>query len=388
MWAFPAIKIAWSCLMSKDVAKNIFYHYLHDHASVFYLVVDRKGCILETNTFTEEVVGGELVGKTIRDVFVDFAMALDLETLVEDAEKIHLFNVNTFSGLPQTFYFNFIKQNECIYVLGRLDVNEIETLRKQLITANNELTNLTRQLQKTNAELEKLDRLKNQFLGMAAHDLRNPVSIILSYTELLQDELEGLDQEYYDFLGTIHTYADYMSRIINDFLDVALIESGRFELDLQLADVSDLIEQCLALANYQAGKRGITVEVLVEETLPQLLLDHSKIGQVINNLLSNAIEHSGDNTTVILRVKKTTDNILLSVKDQGEGIPEEMLAKIFNTFARSSIRKKSGKRSSGLGLAIAYKIIEAHNGKIWAESKVKQGTEFFVSLPINSIQTI
>jgi signal transduction histidine kinase len=374
--------------MSKDAAKDIFYHYLHDHASVFYLVVDRAGRILETNAFTEQVVGSELVGKTIRDVFVDFAMALDLEVLFEDAEKMHLFNVNTFSGLPQTFYFNFIRQNGRIYVLGRLDVNEIETLRKQLITANNELTNLTRQLQKTNAELEKLDRLKNQFLGMAAHDLRNPVSIILNYTELLRDELDGLDQEYYGFLDTIHAYARYMSRIINDFLDVALIESGRFELDLQPADVNDLIEQCLTPASYQAGKRGITLEVLIEEAVPQLLLDHSKIGQVINNLLSNAIEHSGDNTTVTLRVKKTTENILLSVKDQGEGIPEEMQAKIFSPFARSSIRKKSGKRSSGLGLAIAYKIVEAHNGKIWVESKVKQGAEFFVSLPINPIQNV
>ena len=360
-----------------------FFKFIQEHASVFFLIIDQGGGILETNAYTSEVVGMELVGKSYKDVFVDFAMSLDLNELSKDPQKTHLLNVNTFLGVPQTFYFQFLQLDDEILALGKLDFKELELLRNQLLSANSELGNLTRELQKTNAELKKLNQLKNQFLGMAAHDLRKPTSLILNYSEFLEDELgTNLSEEQSRFLDIILSSAEYMGKIIDDFLDIALIESGRFELSLQPATLDSVLDGCLPLARYQATKRNITLQIIIDEELPIMFIDRSKIEQVINNLISNAIEHSENDTTVEIQITRDAERVLIAVKDKGEGIPEEVKAKLFQPFGRGGIRKKSGKMSIGLGLAIARKIVELHSGKIWVEFEVGSGSEFFVALPV------
>jgi len=132
-----------------------------------------------------------------------------------------------------------------------------------------------------------------------------------------------------------------------------------------------------------AAKKQIEIE-LMDEPLPLLLLDASKIEQVLNNLLSNAIKFSPPRTTIRVRVARADDQILLAVQDQGPGIPPNELDKLFKPFQRTSVKSTAGEKGTGLGLSIVKKIVEGHHGKIWVESQVGQGTTFFVALPLSS----
>lgn len=358
-------------------------HYLFEEASVFLIITNKEGKVEKANAFTKTLFGKKLENQPVKNLFVNFQSDFDLQKMVAESDKTYLLNVNTLSGLPQTFYFNFYPINDKILILGKIDIEEVEHLRKQLVSANTELTNLTRQLQKANAELTKLNRLKNQFLGMAAHDLRKPSGLIHNSAEILIDEIGfQLSEEHQRFLNNIELYSQYMSNIIADFLDYSLIEAGRFELDLQLTDISELINRCIELVHYQLKQRSINIKTTLDHTISLLMIDASKIEQVITNILSNAIEHSQDHSTVWIKTKENDKQFFLTIKDQGEGMSNEVLSKLFKPFDHRSSKKRNRKKSIGLGMSIAKIIINSHQGKIWAESEPGNGSEFFVTLPI------
>jgi len=373
--------------MQNNTIKQITYDYLLEQASVLFLALDRTGKIIEANEYAAELVGEDIRGKTAQDVFVDFSMSFDLTELSRDSTQTHLLNVNTFTRLPQTFYFNFFDLGHLILAFGKLDIIEIEMLRKQLVTANNELNNLTRELQKKNAELARLNQLKNQFLGIAAHDLRNPTAIISTYSEFLLDETRAvLSAEHLKLLATIQSTSKFMQHLIDSFLDIAVIESGEFELGVQPIDLLLLINKCLTLNNMRARKSQVNLLLDHDEDIPTLLLDGPKIEQVVNNLLSNAIEYSAPHTTVKVTVSRSRQTVVVSVQDEGLGIPPDEVDRLFKPFGRTSVRKPAGQKSTGLGLVISRKIIEAHHGAIGVESEAGKGSTFYFSLPINCFE--
>jgi len=257
-------------------------------------------------------------------------------------------------------------------------------LYDELSRLNNELVAMQRELAKKNVELEQLNALKNQFLGIAAHDLRNPLSVIMSYSEFLKEDAGAvLNDEQREFLDIIRASSRFMLNLVNNLLDVAQIEAGQLRLDLQPLDLVALIRHNIMLNRVLAAKKQIEIE-LMDEPLPLLLLDASKIEQVLNNLLSNAIKFSPPRTTIRVRVARADDQILLAVQDQGPGIPPNELDKLFKPFQRTSVKSTAGEKGTGLGLSIVKKIVEGHHGKIWVESQVGQGTTFFVALPLSS----
>ncbi len=365
---------------------GVAHKYLLEQAPVFFLVLDQAGRITDANQYTFDLVGTDVKHQAVQDIFVDFVGVMNLSDLVKDASQTHLLHVKTFTGLPQTFYFNFFDLGEQTLVCGKLDVEELEVLRKDLIFLNNELNNLTRELHKKNTELEKLNTLKNQFLGMAAHDLRKPISVIQSYSEFLIDEItSGLSEEHCNFLDIIQSSSMFMSRLIDEFLDVAIIESGQFELDRQPTDLLTVIQKSLTLNDILAEKKEIKLFLICDEEISQVvhdvMMDGPKIEQVLNNLVSNAIEHSQKQTEVQIKVSHDEDIVTVAVKDEGSGIPHDELQKLFKPFEKTSAKKTAGEKSTGLGLVIANKIIEAHQGIIRVESEVGKGTTFFFSIP-------
>ncbi len=255
-------------------------------------------------------------------------------------------------------------------------------LYDELSKLNNELANVQRQLAKANAQLESLNQLKNQFLGMAAHDLRNPLGIILFYTEFLQDEASHLlNEEHASFLSIIRANVSFMLQLVDDLLDVQAIESGDLQLNTQPSDLVSLVERTVLLNGVLAAKKQIRLTCAVEGTVEKLLLDEGKIEQVFNNLLSNAIKFSHAGTQVNVRITWQSDWVTVSVQDEGQGIPADELNKLFDWFGRTSVRGTDGEKSSGLGLAIARKIVVQHGGEIWLESQVGKGTTAYVKLP-------
>jgi two-component system, OmpR family, sensor kinase len=254
-----------------------------------------------------------------------------------------------------------------------------------LTRLNNELANAHRELAKQNFELERLNRLKTQFLGMAAHDLRSPAGNILSCSDFLLEEAASvLNAEQLEFLSIIRSTSESMLHLIDDFLDVSAIESGRLRLDRRPSDPRQLLARTVALNAVLAQKKGIQVALEIEGVLPELSLDEGKIAQVLNNLISNAVKFSQPGTRVAVRAAAADGGMRIEVRDQGPGIPEEERGKLFQPFGRTSVRSTAGESSTGLGLAIVRKIVEGHGGRIWVESRVGVGSAFLFTLPAGS----
>ncbi len=255
-------------------------------------------------------------------------------------------------------------------------------LYNELTRLNNELANAQRELAKQNFELERLNRLKTQFLGMAAHDLRNPIGVILSFSEFLRDEAGAvLNKDQLEFLAVIKRSSEFMLHMITDLLDVSAIESGQLQLDRRPSDLGKLLEYNVGLNAVLAQKKHIQLTLQIDGPLPELSLDEGKITQVLNNLISNAVKFSKAGTAVEVHAVADGGGVRVAVRDQGPGIPEGERGKLFQPFGKTSVRGTAGESSTGLGLAIARKIVEGHGGRIWAESEVGVGSVFIFTLP-------
>jgi two-component system sensor histidine kinase/response regulator len=233
-------------------------------------------------------------------------------------------------------------------------------------------------------QLNKADAAKNRFLGMAAHDLRNPLASIRALSEFLQDVTFGpLNAEQLDLIKTIHTASQQMLDLVNELLDVATIESGEMKLCLEPHNLAELIGKSVYLTNIDAAKKK--TRITFENELPPILvkLDAGKMKQVIDNLLSNAVKYSPPGSHVTVHLTADENGCGFGVRDQGPGIPDnERDTKLFKDFGRLSARPTGGEKSVGLGLAICRKIVEAHGGTITAENlpAPAHGCEFRVIL--------
>lgn len=250
------------------------------------------------------------------------------------------------------------------------------------IEAEKQAEELRSKLDERNRELEALNEEKNRFVGMAAHDLRNPLNNISTTAQLLEARAERDNQfDNASFLRQIRESADFMSDLILDMLDVSKIESGHMELQRESIDLARLVEQTLDMERHTAEPKQI---VLSPHLTPEICLriDRRKILQVIDNLTSNAIKYSPPGSEVILELTADEDSALLRVIDQGCGIEPADQQRIFEPFGRiKENRPTGGESSTGLGLFISRSIIEAHGGSLLVESEADKGSIFTMQLP-------
>lgn len=261
--------------------------------------------------------------------------------------------------------------------------NKSELLAR--VNTHYQLKKMQDDLKKQNTELVRLNDKKNEFLGIAAHDLRNPLSIIMSAADLFQFKYEReLNEHQNKLLERVLYSSKFMIDLLNDLLDISAIESGKLNLEFMKYNVVDLITSNIEFNTDLATKKDIGIE-LVNNCNDSIIIsiDNNKFEQVLNNLLSNAIKYSKSGTKVIVTIGCDSNNFNLSVKDEGLGIPKEEQDKLFAPFSKTSVKSTGGEKSTGLGLAIVKKIIEGHHGKIWVESEVGVGSTFFVSLPLS-----
>jgi signal transduction histidine kinase len=263
--------------------------------------------------------------------------------------------------------------------------------RRRLITelqqANNALEAKvlarTEELQEKNAALEAMNTLKNEFLGMAAHDLRSPIGNIQSLAELLLENHESIRyEEYREVAVVIHKLARGMGNLLNDLLDITTIESGKIDLHLRPVSMSPYLVEIQHYHQRLAERKKIQLVTEVAENTPTVCFDQERIRQVLNNLLSNAIKFSPMHTLVRLTVLPTPTGVEFSVIDQGQGIRVEEQSKLFGAFQRTSAKPTAGEHSTGLGLSICKRIVELHGGTIGVESEMGRGSRFFFTLPI------
>jgi signal transduction histidine kinase len=252
-----------------------------------------------------------------------------------------------------------------------------------LTRLNNELATAQRELAKKNAELARLNEQKNQFLGIAAHDLRNPLGVIEIYSHFLLEGTPGLCPEQAGFVRKIRSSSEYMVRLIDNLLDYAKIEAGRLELDLERIDLAALVARNVELNRLLAAPKGTAIHLDLGSERMELMADAAKLEQVLNNLIGNAVKFSppGSAVAVAVRVAAEDGGFGISVADQGPGIPSEELADLFRPFRRGSVRATGGEKRTGLGLAIVKNIVAGHGGEIRVESEEGKGTVFRVALP-------
>ena len=241
---------------------------------------------------------------------------------------------------------------------------------------------------KSYQELADLNQLKNKFIGIVAHDLRSPIAIIKGYTDLFLGNLLGdISDKQREFLMSIDRVCENMLNLINDLLDISAIESGKLELDLQNVNLTEYLRDYYDSNNLLAKAKSIEFQLDLDKNLPKIVFDPQRINQVITNLVTNAIKFSFPNSLIVLRAKVVDDEVQISVQDEGQGIPEDQITKLFQEFSDVRSKGTAGEKSTGLGLAIVKRIVSAHNGRVWVESKVNTGSTFTFSLPIKRDNT-
>ena len=238
-------------------------------------------------------------------------------------------------------------------------------------------------LRQSNDQLRELNNQKNEFLGMAAHDLRNPIAVIQNTSLILSRySSENLSEKQQEFLRKIHDTSKFMLELLNNLLDISKIEAGKLELEITKNNYPNFLEKTIEFNRFFATEKSISMDLVLSNEIPPIGFDQNKIEQVLNNLISNAIKYSHPHTTITIEVLKEKAFVVTNVIDQGQGIPQDELPHVFKAFQKTSTKPTAGEKSTGLGLAIVKKIVEGHQGEIGVESEVGKGSTFFFKLPL------
>jgi signal transduction histidine kinase len=230
-------------------------------------------------------------------------------------------------------------------------------------------------------ELEGLDRLKDEFVASVSHELRTPLTSIRGYLELVLEEDAGdLTEEQREFLLVVDRNAERLMHLVGDLLDVAQIESGRIALDLVDEELTRLVAQSVEAARPVAGDRDIEL-AMHPNGEARVRIDRTRVAQVLDNLLSNALKFTDTGGRVDVRLSTSDGSAFVEVADTGMGISPEDQAKLFQRFYRTDAAGEKAIHGTGLGLWISKAIVEAHGGEITVESAVDRGTTFRIALP-------
>lgn len=231
--------------------------------------------------------------------------------------------------------------------------------------------------------LVELNELKNKFLGIAAHDLRNPIGAVKGYVGILLDGILGeVPESQREIMQKMNKICETMLDLVNNLLDVSAIESGQLRLTPREVDLAGYLRESQEYGSLLAKAKSIEMKMEIEPALPTVVMDPDRINQVIMNLVTNAIKFSHPETAITLKARVVGTEVQISVSDKGQGIPREEIPKIFTEFGRTSVRSTAGEKGVGLGLAIVKRLVEAHGGHIWVESKVGVGSTFTFTLPL------
>ena len=337
--------------------------------------------------------GGRLIAPTTIGVDADTAVMLATRVLVNpvyDPNQIQHLHVPQ-SPLPHVAHIPLSARGRAAGLLSayfkaprEITDTEARALRTiaRLVSVAKENADLVNELKDNNLQLERANRLKSEFLASVSHELRTPMNAIIGYTKLMLDGLDGdLTEQQTADLERVVQAADNLLGLINGLLDLAKIEAGKMELNVEEVDIPLVIDDVIELMRAGADAKSLSLRAEVASTLPTAWADRARIRQVLVNLLANAVkftEHGG----VTIRATIVDGWITIAVVDTGVGIPPDAQTYIFDEFRQvdaSTTRRYGG---TGLGLAISKRLIALHGGRIWVESTIGVGSTFLFTLPV------
>jgi PAS domain S-box-containing protein len=280
----------------------------------------------------------------------------------------------------------------CTRVFGAEEKQFLQAMSRQIALAveNARLYSATLQanqeLRREIEERKRAEQILADFTAMVAHDLRSPLSNVVSMTESIKEGLFGPVTELQNkWLGKIAFNCRSLIDHVSDFLDVSKIDAGKLELNRQPTDLAARVRDSLTDFSIDAEKRNILLTTNIDRQLPAISADVRRLDQVLSNLLSNALKFTNEGGKIEIGVRSDNGNgVTVWIKDTGVGISQEEIGQIFERYRQLSSGKSSSLKGTGLGLAICKKIVEAHSGRIWAESKQAQGSTFFFTIPVQN----
>jgi len=239
-------------------------------------------------------------------------------------------------------------------------------------------------LRQLNMKIEAASLAKSQFLANMSHEFRTPLNAILGFTEVLQDQIPGpLNAEQLEYLGDIHDGGQLLQRLINDVLDLSKVEAGRLELFYETFPIAQMVRETITTLRGLVDKKGLDIQWQLPPDLGLITADQIRFKQVLYNLLSNAVKFT-DQGVVTVSAATENDRLHLKITDTGIGIREEDMSRIFIEFSQVDASLTRRHEGTGLGLALAKRLVEAHRGRIWVESVFGEGSTFHVLLPLRS----
>ena len=282
-----------------------------------------------------------------------------------------------------------------------LERGVLRTKESQLLATERELTDMSLGIERTSTDEEVIkfsglldDEVarhsqtkvlltsRDEFLAIVSHDLRNPIGAVSTCADMLLGDstFQEMDPEIRTWIEFIKRNADVSLRLISDLLDVGRINEGKIHLKVQSHSIVGILHEAVESFNHPCSEKSISLKVLPCNVMGDLICDRDRILQVLSNLLGNALKFTPSGGAIALKVETTVDNIIVSVSDTGDGIPDSKQDQIFE---RSAQLASKDRRGLGLGLYISKMLVTGHDGTIWVESRVGQGSTFYFSLPID-----
>lgn len=267
-----------------------------------------------------------------------------------------------------------------VSIRNSLSMEEINELNKSL---QRRIDEATKELRFSNRQLQRLDEAKNEFISMASHQLRTPLTSIKGYLDMmLEGDLGKISPTQRAVLREAFSSSERMVRLINDFLNVSRLQTGKFTIDKQSVDIAQILRDEVSLLKVVADQRSVEMVLKVDKKIPSLAVDSEKIRQVMLNMIDNAIYYSNPHKKVVITLKSSGKMIEFSVKDSGIGVPKSEQANLFGKFFRGTNAKKRRPDGTGVGLFLAKKVILSHDGEMIFESEEGKGSTFGFRLPV------
>lgn len=275
---------------------------------------------------------------------------------------------------------NTISDELIIAIQNALAVHEIRELND---TLKQKIANATKELRSSNAILRRLDEIKDEFISMASHQLRTPLTSVKGYISMvIEGDAGKISPSQKQLLDQAFMSSENMVHLINDFLNVSRIQSGKFVIDKTLVDLSELVDEEMNGLRPNATARGMKLVYKKPRKFPTVEIDEGKFRQVVMNFADNAIYYSHENSSIIISLGVEGNDIVFTVKDTGIGVPKAEQDKLFAKFYRAANAKIQRPDGTGVGIYLAKKVIDAHDGKIIFDSVEGKGSTFGFRLPI------
>ncbi len=245
-----------------------------------------------------------------------------------------------------------------------------------------EIQSTNAELHEANAQLKELNKEKDEFMGIAAHDLKNPLNGIMGLASMIETVPDLSREQVEDFARMIVSSSQRMFDLISRLLDINAIEQGNLNLTIVHCSLATTVENVVENFRPRALKKDIALHYVCEASSTIILADEVALMQIVENLVSNAVKYSPQGRSVWVSVLNAESSIHLCVKDEGPGISAEDQTKLFGKFMRLTAQPTGGEDSTGLGLSIVKRMVEAMNGSVWCESELGHGATFVVAFPL------